>query len=378
MYITHRQRLYPTDAQDKYFRQFAGTARWAYNEGLAYKIDVYQSKGYSCSIQDLIDHIKELKYTESYYWIQSVPEAITKQAIKDLDTAYKNFFKRGNTGFPKFKSKKSTKLSFYQRTDNLKSEQIDGVTYIKISGIKEWVKAKEPLKTDKPKNPRVVYDNKYWYLTYSYEVDEAPKSTSIEVIGVDLGIKNLAVTSDNRVYKNINKTQRVKKLEKRLRRLQRQVSRKYEANKQGTSFVKTNNILKIERQIKLVYRTISNIRKNHLHEVTKDLVRSKPKSICIEDLNVSGMLKNRHLSKAIASQGFNQFRNYITYKCQLNGIELILANRYFPSSKTMSCCGYKFNKLSLSTRTLTCPVCGKVIDRDLNAALNLKNYALTH
>lgn len=378
MYLTHRQRLYPTQDQEEAFRRFSGAARWVYNESLAYKIDCYQNNRYNCSVQSMIYHIQDLKYSEEYSWLQDVPEAVTKQAIKDLDIAYKNFFRRGNKGFPKFKSKRRSKLSFYQRIDNLKSKQVNGNNYIKITGIKEWVRAKEPLRTDKPKNPRVTYDNKYWYLTYSYEVDVAPKSTSTDVIGVDLGIKSLAVTSDNKVYRNINKASRVKKLEKKLRRLQRKVSKKYEINKQGNKFVKTNNILKLEQQIQLLNRTLSNIRNTYLHEVTKDLVRNKPKSICIEDLNVRGMMKNKHISKYITQQEFNRFRLYLTYKCELNGIDLIMADRYYPSSKTMSCCGYKLPKLSLSTRTLVCPHCNTTIDRDLNAAINLKNYALTH
>lgn len=378
MYLTHRQRLYPTESQKELFKQFANTARWVYNESLAYKKEVYECTGDSCSVQDLIEHIQELKYTREYSWIKDTPEAITKQAIKELDIAYKNFFKRGNKGFPRFKSKRHAKLSFYQRIDNLKSKQINGVNYIKITGIKEWVKGQEQLRTDKPKNPRVVYDNKYWYLTYSYEVETEPKSTSTEVIGVDLGIKNLAITSNNKVYKNINKISRIKKLERRLRRLQIKVSKKYEMNKQGNKFIKTNNILKLEQQISLLHRTLHNIRNTYLHEVTKDLVRTKPSIICIEDLNVRGMMKNRHLSKAIANQGFNQFRQYLTYKCQLNGIELVVADRYYPSSKVLSCCGYKLEKLSLSTRTITCPNCHTTIDRDLNAAINLKNYAMTH
>lgn len=378
MYLTHRQRLYPTEHQEQKFIKFAGTARWAYNECLSYKIDCYKNYNYSCGLKDMMKHIQELKNSEEYKWLQEIPEAITKQSIKDLNIAYKNFFERGNKGFPKFKSKNKNKLSFYQRTDNLKSKMIDGNVYIKITGIKKWVKTKEPLKTDRPQNPRVIYDNKYWYLTYSYEVDALPKSMSTEVIGVDLGVKNLAVTSNNKVYKNINKTERVKKLEKKLHRLQRKLSKKYEINKQGNRFVKTNNIIKLENQIKIVYRTLSNIRKTYLHEVTKDLVRTKPKAICIEDLDICGMMKNRYLSKAIAEQEFYRFRTYLEYKCKLNGIDLIIADRYYPSSKTMSCCGYKFNKLSLSTRILKCPQCNTIIDRDLNAAINLKNYALAY
>lgn len=378
MYLTHKQRLYPTEYQKQKFIQFAGTSRWAYNECLSYKIKCYKEDNYVCKIQDMIKHIQELKYSDEYKWVQETPEAVTRQAIRDLYLAYESFFQRGNKGFPKFKSKNKTKLSFYQRSDKIKSKVINNVVYIKITGIKEWVKAKEPLRTERPQNPRVTYDNKYWYLSYSYELEPFSKSTSTNVIGVDLGIKNLAVTSDNKIYKNINKTEKIKKIEKRLKRLQRKVSKKYEINKQGNKFIKTNNIIKMEKRIKVLYRTLSNIRNTYIHEVTKDLVRTKPKAICIEDLDVSKMMKNKHLSKAIAEQEFYKFRTYLEYKCELNGIDLIIADRYYPSSKTMSCCGYKFNKLSLSTRVLKCPQCNTIIDRDLNAAINLKNYALAY
>ena len=378
LYLAHKQRLYPTEYQKQKFIQFAGTSRWAYNECLSYKIKCYKEDNYVCKIQDMIKHIQELKYSDEYKWVQETPEAVTRQAIRDLYLAYESFFQRGNKGFPKFKSKNKTKLSFYQRSDKIKSKVINNVVYIKITGIKEWVKAKEPLRTKRPLNPRVTYDNKYWYLSYSYELEPFSKSTSTNVIGVDLGIKNLAVTSDNKIYKNINKTEKIKKIEKRLKRLQRKVSKKYEINKQGNKFIKTNNIIKMEKQIKVLYRTLSNIRNTYIHEVTKDLVRTKPKAICIEDLDVSKMMKNKHLSKAIAEQEFYKFRTYLEYKCELNGIDLIIADRYYPSSKTMSCCGYKFNNLSLSTRILKCPQCNTIIDRDLNAAINLKNYALAY
>lgn len=378
MYLTHKQRLYPTEYQEQKFIQFAGTARWTYNECLSYKIKCYKEDNYICKTQDMIKHIQELKYSDEYKWIQETPEAVARQAIRDLYSAYENFFRRGNKGFPKFKSKNKTKLSFYQRPDKIKSKVINNVVYIKITGIKEWVKAKESLRTDKPQNPRITYDNKYWYLSYSYELEPFSKSTSTDIIGVDLGIKNLAVTSDNKIYKNINKTEKIKKIENRLKRLQRKVSKKYKMNKQGNKFIKTKNIIKIEKQIRILYRTLSNIRNTYIHEVTKDLVRTKPKAICIEDLDVCGMMKNRYLSKIIAEQEFYKFRTYLEYKCKLNGIDLIIADRYYPSSKTMSCCGYKFNKLSLSTRILKCPQCNTIIDRDLNAAINLKNYALAY
>ena len=364
-------RLYPTPEQEQLFWKFSNIARFTYNECLAYKIQVYQEQGYSCKVQDLIEHIQDLKYSGDYNWLLEVPESVTKQAIKDLDKAYKSFFKRGNKGFPKFKKKSKTKPSFYVRSDKFK--QIDS-THIKVTGIKTHIRMKPFRVITQLLNPRISFDGKYWYLSFSYEVNNLPKSDSDEVIGIDVGVSHLATISNGVVYENINKTKRVRQLEKRKRHLQRKLSRKYEANKEVNKYVKTNNILKLEQELRLVNRKLKNIRDTYIHQVTYNLVKTKPGYIVIEDLNVRGMLKNKHLSKAIQEQEFYKFRQYLTYKCQFYGIELIVADRFYPSSKTCSCCGYKKKFLSLSERTFICPECGQVIDRDLNAAINLKIY----
>lgn len=374
MYVGDKIRLYPTKEQEDLFFKFSGVSRFTYNECLSYKIQVYKEQGYSCKVQDLIKHIQDLKYSGDYDWLLEVPESVTKQAIKDLDVAYKNFFRNGNKGFPKFKSKKNTVQSFYQRTD--KMYMIDN-THIKLTGIKQPVRTKSSLLTAYPKNPRIKFDGKYWFLSYGYELPDTELKDEGEVLGVDLGIKNLAVTSDGEYIKNINKTKRVKQLEKRKRHLQRKLSRKYELNKQGAKYIKTNNIIKLENEIRLITRKLKNIRDTYIHTITYRLA-TRAKLICIEDLNVIGMMKNKHLSKAIQEQEFHKFRTYLEYKCPAYGAQLIVANRFYPSTKTMSCCGYVFKYVSLSQRTLICPCCGKSIDRDLNAAINLRNYALAH
>lgn len=365
-------RVYPTQEQEEMFWKFSGVARFAYNECLGYKIEVYDTEGYSCTVQDLIKHLQDLKYTDEYCWLREVPESVTKQSIKDLDKAYKLFFKRGNKGFPKFKKKNKCIPSFYQRTDNFR---IIDSNHIKLTGIKEPVRIKQSIRVNHVLNPRVSFDGKFWYFSYSYELDCFEKSKSDKVVGVDLGIKNLAITSDNTTYKNINKSSMVKKLEHRKKHLQRKLSNKYEMNKNGSNFVKTSNIIKLERQIRMLDRKLKNIRDTYIHQVTYDLVKTKPGCIVIEDLNVSGMMKNKHLSKAIQQQCFYKFRQYLTYKCEFYGVDLIIADRFFASSKTCSCCGYKRKFLSLSERTFICPDCGNIIDRDLNAAVNLRNYA---
>jgi len=370
MKIANKIRIYSTKEQENLLFQFTGTSRFAWNESLALRQDRYDKDRPGTNIQQCIEHLQDLKHNHpDYNWLHSVPEAVTKQAIKELDKAYKEFFK-GLRGRPKFKKKGKCNPSFYQRTDRF--HQIDD-THIKITGIKTPVKVK---KTDIPKkvaNTRVSFDGKYWYLSYSYEIEEKISNGSGE-LGVDLGIKNLAFISDGRVFKNINKTQTIKKLEEQKKRLQRQVSRKYERNKQGRKFIKTENIKKSEQCIRLLDRRLANIRNTYIHEVTKALVRTTPKKIVIEDLNVKGMMKNKHLSKAVAGQCFNKFRTYLTYKCQMNGIELVVADRWYPSSKICSFCGNVKKDLKLKDRVYRCGVCGLEIDRDYNASINLSRY----
>ena len=369
--VGERIRLSPTKEQEELFKIFSGTARFTYNECLRYKIDCYKESGYSCTVQDLIEHLQDLKYSDDYSWIRKTPEAVTKQAIIDLDKAYNQFFKRGNKGFPKFKKKGKCKESFYVRAD--KFRQLDS-RHIQITGIKTPILMKSHSMITKLLNPRISFDGKFWYLSYSYEYNEPEPVSSGEIVGVDLGIKSLAVSSDGNVYSNINKTKRVKQLKKRKRHLQRQLSRKYEKNKEGRKYVKTSNILKLEQRVRLIDRKLKNIRDTYIHTTTMDIVRTKPYAIVIEDLNVSGMMKNKYLSKSIQEQEFYKFRQYITYKCKAYGSRLIVADRFYPSSKTCSCCGSRKKFLSLSERTYRCTQCGSEMDRDLNASINLKNY----
>ena len=175
--------------------------------------------------------------------------------------------------------------------------------------------------------------------------------------------------------KNINKSKKVRKLKKRLKRLQRQVSRKYETNKQGNKFVKTNNIIKLEKRIKLLHRKLSNIRNNHIHQATNKIIKLSPYRVVMEDLNIKGMMKNKHLSKAIQEQEFYEFIRQMKYKCEFNGIQFVQADRYFPSSKLCSCCGSIKKDLKLKDRVYKCN-CGLEIDRDKNASINLSNYGL--
>ena len=273
---------------------------------------------------------------------------------------------------PKFKSKRKSKKSFYN--DNVKFKVKEG----KLVNIEKvgWIKTNEQLPIGiKYSNPRISYDNKYWYISVGIEQEEIREELTDVSLGVDLGLKALAICSDGTVYKNINKTYVVKKIEKRLKRLQKQVDRKYEKNKKGKEYVKTKNIIKLEKQIQLIYRQLANIRNNHLHQTTTSIVKTKPYRVVIEDLNVKGMMKNKHLSDSISKQGFYEFRRQLEYKCKFRGIELVVADRFYPSSKTCSNCNRVKKDLKLSDRVYKCS-CGLNIDRDLNASINLSKYKL--
>ena len=224
-------------------------------------------------------------------------------------------------------------------------------------------------------NPRFTYDGMHWYVSVSVEIEDNTNANTLsnEGIGIDLGIKDLAICSNGNTYGNINKTQRVKKLEKRKRRLQRSVSRRYEKNKKGASYCKTSNIIKREKELLRVIKRLTNIRQNYLHQTTSEIIKRKPSFICMEDLNVSGMMKNKHLSKSLQQQKLYEFRRQIEYKAERNNIPVIIADRFFPSSKLCSCCGNIKRDLKLSDRIYKCQ-CGNIIDRDFQASVNLKVY----
>ncbi len=205
------------------------------------------------------------------------------------------------------------------------------------------------------------------------EYEESAVPSYNEGIGIDLGIKDLAACSDEHKYLNINKTQKVKKLEKQKRGLQRCISRRYEKNKKGECYCKTRNIIKSEKKLLELNHRLANKRQNYLHQTTSSIIKREPRFISLEDLNVSGMMKNKHLSKAVQRQGFYEFRRQIEYKSEWNNIQVIIADRFFPSSKLCSCCGRIKKDLKLSERIYKYE-CGNVIDRDYQGALNLKKY----
>ena len=376
--------LLPNNKQKTKLFQYADTARFAYNWALGREQENYKNGGKFISDGELRKEFTQLKKTDEYAWLNEIDCDVPKQAIKDACEAYRDFFK-GYTKFPRFKSKKHSEPKFYQ--DNVKIKFTD--THVKLMLVAGKGKATSKrnqkfcrirlaehgrIPTNcKYCNPRIKYDGINWYITVGIEYEDSTTLPSNEGIGIDLGIKDLAICCDGNTYKNINKTQRVKKLEKRKRRLQRSISRKYEKNKKGESYCKTSNIIKREKELLKLNHRLTNIRQNYLHQTTSEIVKREPSFICIEDLNVKGMMKNRHLSKAIQQQCFGEFRRQIEYKSAWNNISVIIADRFFPSSKLCSCCGTIKKDLKLSDRVYKCE-CGNVIDRDYQAALNLKKY----
>ena len=362
-------RLIPTKEQEEKLWQSAGTMRWAYNWALDKQIKNYENGGKFILDGDLRKELTKIKKQEEFKWLNDISNNVPKQAIKDLCKAFKSFF-LGKSNKPQFKSRKKSKPSFYNDTEKLKVK--NRLVLIEKVG---WIKTSEQIPKDKKyTNPRITYDGKYWYISIGIEFEEQNIELTGESIGIDVGIKVLAFCSNGMKFKNINKTKKVKKLKKKLRRLQRQVSRKYQKNKKGESYQKTCNIKKLEQKIKLVHRRLKNIRNNYIHQATSKIVKSKPSRVVMETLNIKGMMKNKHLAKAISEQCLYEFKRQMKYKCKFAGIEFIQADRWFPSSKICSGCGNIETDLKLSDRTYICKECGSVLDRDENASINLSRY----
>ena len=374
--------LIPNNKQKTKLFQCFGVSRFAYNWTLNKQQENYKNGGKFISDNDLRKEFTQLKKTKEYEWLNRYSNNISKQAIKDACDSYKKFFK-GYSKFPKFKSKKKSRSSFY--VDNIKIQFID--THVKLEKISNstkknkaklnWIRLAEKgrIPTDcKYSNPRVTFDGINFWISVGIEVEESTEVPTNNGVGIDLGIKDLAICSDNNTYKNINKTKEVKRLKKKKRRLQRKVSRKYLINKKGVCYYKTSNIIKLENQLLKLNHRLTNIRHNYLHKTTSEIINRKPMFIALEDLNVKGMMKNKHLAKAIQEQSFYEFKRIISYKANWNNIKIIEVPRFYPSSKTCSKCGSIKKDLKLSDRKYICLECGCVIDRDYNASINLMKY----
>lgn len=371
--------IYPTNEQAEKIIKFCNASRFAYNWALALEEENYKNSKKFISGYDLTKRFTQFKKQEGNEWLKEISGRALKVAILNAATAYDNFFK-GKAKHPKFKSKKHSKMSCATH---------EGTTVIEKKRIRceklGWIQSHKhniPIGEDiKYYNPKLSFDGDNFWFSVSVEIEgNIPSSIEkSEPIGIDLGIKTLATCSNGRLYNKAT----IKKYKKKLRRLQKQASHQYqemidESKRTKTKFSqlpKSKNLLKLESKIRKYHRKIDNTLTTNIHKVTKELVDFNPSTIVIEDLNVSGMRKNHHLSEKINEAKFYEFRRQLEYKCEWNNINLIIADRWYPSSKLCSCCGHKKEKLSLSERTYVCEECGCIIDRDYNAALNLKYLA---
>ena len=380
MIKTIRVMLLPNNKQKTKLFLYANTSRYVYNWAIERERSNYKDGNKFISDYELRKEFTQLKKQEGYVWLSNISNDAMKQSIKDACDAYKKFFK-GISKYPRFKSRKFSTPSFYQ--DNVKIRFTE--THVKVEGFASslkrnkqklnWIRLAEHNRIPtncKYYNPRIKYDGLNWYITVGVNYDDCTNEPKNNGIGIDLGIKDLAICSDGKVYKNINKSKKIKRLEKKKRRLQRSISRKIKnSERKGRQ---TCNTVKAKKKFLKVSHKLTNIRHNYLHQTTSSIVKREPSFICIEDLNVSGMMKNRHLSEAVQQQCFYEFRRQIEYKAAWNNIKIVIADRFYPSSKTCYYCGTIKKDLKLSDRIYKCECCGNVIDRDYQAALNLKQY----
>ncbi len=383
MIKTIKVMLCPNNRQQTKLFECAGTARFIYNWVLDYEQINYECDNGFINDYELRKRLTELKKTYSgFMWLNNYSNNIAKQAVKDACNAYLNFFK-GITEFPNYKSRRKSKPSFYVDTDKIsftdthvKLEKLTTskrANKQKFNYIKLAEKGRIPVDV-KYSNPRVTFDGINWWISVGIETDENTNNPLNDGIGIDIGIKTLAVCSGKAEYKNINKTAKVRKLKKKKRKLQRRISKKYLKNKKGVCYCKTRNIIKSEKQLLNITHRLTNIRHDHIHKATSEIINRQPKFIVMEDLNVKGMMKNKHLAKAVQEQCFYEFYRQIQYKCRWNNIEFVTADRYYPSSKKCMCCGNVKKDLKLSDRVYHCDNCGNIVDRDYQASVNLMKY----
>lgn len=387
MLKAYKVEINPTQIQKQKINQSIGICRWLYNQYLWNNKQLYEQfknneidkKESFMSANDFDKYINnEVKVQEEYNWINSCGSKARKKAIQNAETSYKRFFK-GQSRFPKFKKKNKSNVGLYFPKNNKTDWKIERHR-VNIPTLK-WVKLKEygyiPL-NKKVVSGTVTQKSGKYYVSVLVEIENIVNvNNSNNGIGIDLGLKEFAICSNGDRYKNINKTKEVKRLEKKLLREQRKLSRKYESlkirNKKEKGEATRQNIQKQIVMVQKLHQRLFNIRNNYINYVTSELLKQKPSYITLEDLNVKGMMKNRHLAKAVSKQNFYSFRNKLEYKCKWNGIELRIADRFYPSSKTCHECGSIKKQLKLSDREWVCEECGCVIDRDLNASLNLRD-----
>ena len=377
MLKSFKTEINPTAEQKVKINKTIGTCRYVYNFYLGYNKSLHDKgekfmTGKSFSVWLNNEYIPN---NPDKAWIKEVYSKAVKKSIEDGCTAFTRFFKH-QSAFPNFKKKGKSDVKMYFVKNNPKDCQCERHR-INIPTL-GWVRLKEkgyiPTTKDvwKIKSGTISVKADRYYVSVLVELPDVKIiNNSNDGIGIDLGLKALAIVSNGKTYKNINKSARLRKLDKQLRREQRCLSRKYENLKKGESTQKSN-IQKQKLKVQKLHLRINNIRTDYINKTIAEIVKAKPSYITIEDLNISGMMKNKHLSRAVASQKFYEFRTKLKAKCDNNGIELRVVDRWYPSSKICPCCGAIKKDLKLSDRIYRC-ACGYVGDRDFNASLNLRD-----
>ena len=377
MLKSFKTEINPTEEQKARIRRTIGTCRYVYNFYLGHNKALHDNgekfmtgKDFSLWLNN--EYIPD---NPDKTWIREVYSKAVKKSIEDGCTAFTRFFKH-QSDFPKFKKKGKSDVKMYFVRNNPKDCQCERHR-LKIPTL-GWVRIKEKGYIPTTKDGYMIRSGTVsvkagrFYVSVLVEIPDINiDNNSNEGIGIDLGLKDFAIVSNGKTYRNINKSAGLKKLEKQLIREQRSLSRKYENLKKGESTQRAN-IQKQKLKVQKLHHKMDNIRTDYINKTIAEIVKTKPSYITIEDLNVKGMMKNRCLSKAVASQKFYEFRTRLKAKCDENGIELRVADRFYPSSKTCHHCGSIRKNLKLSDRIYRCE-CGYVADRDLNAALNLKD-----
>ena len=384
MLKSYKTEINPTPEQKQIINRTIGVCRYVYNFYLAHNQETYEVEKRFVSGMEFSKWLNNefVPNNPDFHWIKEVSSKSVKKSIMDAERAFKNFFKR-KSRFPKFKKKARSDVKMYfVKTDAKTIIQCERHR-IKIPTL-GWVRLKEKgyiptnSKTHIIKSGTVSCKAGRYYVSVLAEEQEQQKPVLNDFgIGIDLGIKDFAIYSNGKTYKNINKSSQIRKLEKKLERAQRSLSRKYESykklNKNMKGVATRQNIQKQKLKVQKLHQRLDNIRTDYINKVISKLAKTKPMWITIEDLNISGMMKNRHLSKAIAQQKFFEFRTKLLAKCNEYGIELRVVDRFYPSSKTCHNCGCIKSDLKLSDRTYHCYECGYTEDRDYNASLNLRD-----
>ena len=366
-----------TEEQKLKVNKTIGTCKFVYNLYLQKNKEEYEKNKKFISGFDFSKWLNNdfINQNPSYSWIKDVSSKAVKQSIMNGDKAFKSFFK-GLSKFPKFKKKKDIVGIYFPKNNN--TDFTLERHRIKVPTI-GFVRFKEfgyiPL-SSKVKSGTITKDTDKYFISIlvEEEFEKVLKTNNNEGLGIDLGLKDFATISNKQVFKNINKSIKIKKLEKSLKRQQKSLSRKFE-NKKRKRGETANNIQKSILKVQRLHRRLRSIRIEYVKFVINSLVKLSPKFITIEDLNVRGMLKNRHLSKAISKQNFYYFKEFLTQQCNKNNIELRIVDRWFPSSKTCNCCGQIKTDLKLKDRVYKCD-CGYIENRDLNASYNLKDCSI--